>query len=174
MSDEMLSALGRFMTEFGDVEYVMFEAILAVDQRDASVIHAEFYSTTFSPKVDMFVKAAQNAAFDEHRGEIDHLIVLMRKLIGQRNNIVHGETYYITKGGVQKVFRVGFTKKNFKPWENFDFKGNGEKIFEPSDIDDVIDVCIAIKVDLDRVRQLIIQKLTGHRPPFLPRSFVFD
>jgi hypothetical protein len=38
MSDEMIEALGRFVTEVGDVEYVMFETILAVAEEDANQV----------------------------------------------------------------------------------------------------------------------------------------
>ncbi len=34
MSDEMILALGEFVTSVGDVEYVMFETILAVAEED--------------------------------------------------------------------------------------------------------------------------------------------
>ena len=49
----MVGALGRFVTEVGEVENVMFETILAVAQEDANEIHRRFYQETFGPKVKM-------------------------------------------------------------------------------------------------------------------------
>ena len=53
MSDEMIQALGGFVTEVGDVEYVMFETILAVAEEDANEVHRAFYNETFGRKVTM-------------------------------------------------------------------------------------------------------------------------
>jgi hypothetical protein len=89
----MVLALGQFVTEFGDVEYVMFETVLAIDERDANEIHREFYGTTFGPKVAMLEGAVKHSAFDEHRGGVEHLLGMLRKLTTQRNNIIHGETF---------------------------------------------------------------------------------
>jgi hypothetical protein len=44
--DEMIEALGRFVTEVGDVEYVMFGTILAVAEEDANEVHRAFYNET--------------------------------------------------------------------------------------------------------------------------------
>ena len=49
MADEMIVALGHFVTEVGEVEYVMFETILAVAHEDANEVHRRFYRETFSP-----------------------------------------------------------------------------------------------------------------------------
>ena len=129
--NEMIRALGCFLNEIGDVEHVMFETINAVAQEDSNELHGAFYSETFGGKVTMFENRVKHNAFDERRAGLDHLIKMLRKLIPQRNNIVHGETFYITKRQpkVTKVFRVGFTRKDFKPWKGFNFEGNSENIF---------------------------------------------
>jgi hypothetical protein len=57
------------------------------------------------------------------------------------------------------------------PWKDFDFKGNAENIFTADQIVDVIFDCIAVKTDLDLIRQKVIKKLTGVQPPYLSRSF---
>jgi hypothetical protein len=44
MSDEMTLALGAFVTEVGDVEYVMFETILAVAEKEPNEVHRAFYN----------------------------------------------------------------------------------------------------------------------------------
>jgi hypothetical protein len=99
---------------------------------------------------------------------------MLRKLTSQRNNIIHGETFHITRSGESKVFRVGFTRKNLAPWKDFDFKGNAENIFTAEQIQSVIHDCIAIKTDLDLIRQKVIMKLTGHQPPYLTHTFELD
>ena len=167
MSDEMIEAFGRFVTEAGDVEYVMFERILIIAEKDANEVHRAFYNETFGPKVTMLEKRLEHSAFDEHRAELNHLIRMLRKLTSQRNNIIHGETFYITRKSEAKVFRVGLTRKNLTPWKDFNFEGNAENIFTSDQINDVILDCIAIKTDLDLIRQKVIKKLTGHQPPYL-------
>ena len=57
------------------------------------------------------------------------------------------------------------------PWKDFNFEGNAENIFTSDQIDNVIFDCIAIKTDLDLIRQKVIKKLTGHRPPYLSHTF---
>ncbi len=170
----MYEALGRFVTEVGDVENVMFETILAVADENANEVHRRFYSETFAPKVKILDDRVKHDAFDEHREGVDHLISMLRKLASQRNNIIHGETFYITRRGESKVFRVGFTRKNLTPWECFDFNGNAENIFTADQIEDVIADCIAIKTDLDLIRQKVIKELTGHQPPYLTHTFELD
>jgi hypothetical protein len=96
MSDEMIEVLGGFVTEVGDVEYVMFATILAVADEDANEVHRAFYNETFGPKVTMLEKRLEHSAFDEHQAG-HHLIGMLRKLTSQRNNIIHGETFYITR-----------------------------------------------------------------------------
>jgi hypothetical protein len=174
MSDEMIEALGRFVTEVGDVEYVMFETILAVAEEDANEVHRAFYNETFGPKVTMLEKRLEHSAFDEHQAGLNHLIRMLRKLTSQRNNIIHGETFNITRRNETKVFRVGFTRKNLTPWKDFNFEGNAENIFTSDQINDVIFDCIAIKTDLDLIRQKVIKKLTGHQPPYLSHIFEID
>jgi hypothetical protein len=176
MPDEMIEALGRFVTEVGDVEYVMFETILAVAEEDANGVHRAFYNETFGPKVAMLEQRLKQAAFDEYRADLDHLIRMLRKLTLQRNNIVHGETFDITRRNKNetKVFRVGFTRKNFTPWKDFNFEGNAENIFTSDQINDVIFDCITIKTDLDLIRQKVIKKLTGRQPPYLSHTFEID
>ena len=52
MARKWLWHLGRFVTEVGDVEYVMFiETILAVTEEGANEVHRRFYQETFAPKV---------------------------------------------------------------------------------------------------------------------------
>jgi hypothetical protein len=157
MSDEMIEALGRFVTEVGDVEYVMFETILAVTEEDANEVHGAFYNETFGPKVTMLEKRLEHSAFDEHRVDLNHLIRMLRKLTSQRNNIIHGKTFNITRRNETKAFRVGFTRKNLTPWKDFNFEGNAENIFTPDQINDVFSDCIAIKTDLDLIRQKVIR-----------------
>jgi len=72
------------------------------------------------------------------------------------------------------VFRVGFTRKNLTPWKDFNFEGNAENIFTSDQIGDVNSDCIAIKTDLDLIRQKVIKKLTGRQPPYLSHSFEID
>jgi hypothetical protein len=170
----MIDALGRFVTEVGDVEYVMFETILAVAEEDANEVHRAFYNETFGPKVTMLEKRLKHSAFDEHRAALNHLIRMLKKLTSQRNNIIHGETFHGTRGLEAKAFRVGFTRKNLTPWKDFNFDGNAENIFTFDQVNDVIIDCIAIKTDLDLIRQKVIKKLTGHQPPYLSHSFRMD
>jgi hypothetical protein len=174
MSNEMIEALGQFVTEVGDVEHVMFETILAVAEEDANETHRVFYNETFGPKVAMLEKRLKHNAFDEHRAGLNHSIQMLRKLTWQRNNIIHGETFNITRRNETKVFRVGFTRKNLTPWKDFKFEGNAENIFTSDQINDVISDCIAIKTDLDLIRQKVIKKLTGHQPPYLSHIFEID
>jgi len=171
LSDEMIWALGQFVTEVGDVENVMFETILAVAAEDANEVHRTFYNETFGGKVKMLEKRLEHSAFDEHRAGLDHLIGMLRKLTSRRNNIIHGETFYITRQKESKVFRVGFTRENFTPWKDFNFKGNAKNIFTSDQIADAISDCIAIKTDLDLIRQKVIKKLTGQQPPYLTHTF---
>jgi hypothetical protein len=174
MFDEMIGALGQFVTELGDVENVMFETILAVAGEDTNEVHRAFYNETFGPKVTMLEERLEHSAFDEHRAGLNQLIRVLRKLTSRRNNIIHGETFDITRRTETKVFRVGFTRKNLTPWKDFDFEGNAENIFTSDQINDVISVCIAIKTDLDLIRQKVIKKLTGRQPPYLSHSFEID
>ena len=174
MEDEMVVALGSFVTEVGEVENVMFETILVVAQEDANEVHRRFYQETFGPKVKMLEERVKHDAFDGHRQGVDHLVSMLRKLASQRNNIIHGETFYLTRRGESKVFRVGFTRKNLTPWKDFDFKGNAENIFTVDQIQDVIFDCIAIKTDLDLIRQKVIKKLTGHQPPYVTHAFELE
>jgi hypothetical protein len=174
LEDEMQITLGWFLTEVGDVEHVMFETILAVATEDANIVHKQFYEKTFGPKFQMLESAVKHAAFDEHREGIDHLMKMLRNLIPQRNNIVHGETFYISRRDEFKAFRVGFTRRNTAPWKNFDFKGNAENIFTADQIEGVANDCKAIKTDLDLIRQKVILKLTGSRPPYLTHCFEID
>jgi len=176
MSDEMIKALGGFVTEVGEVEYVMFQTILAVADEDANEVHRAFYNETFGPKVTMLEKRLEHSAFDEHRAGLNHLIGMLKKLTSQRNNIIHGETFYITRKSRNetKVFRVGFTRKNLTPWKDFNFEGNAENIFTSDQIGDVNSDCIAIKTDLDLIRQKVIKKLTGYRPPYLTHVYEID
>jgi hypothetical protein len=144
------------VTEVGDVEYVMFATILAVTaEKDANEVHRAFYNETFGPKVAMPEKRLEHSAFDEHQDGLNHLIRMLRKLTTQRNNIIHGEIFYLTRRNETKVFRVGFTRKNLKPWKDFSFKGNAENIFTSDQINKVITDCIAIKTDLDLIRQKV-------------------
>jgi hypothetical protein len=177
MSDEMIEVLGGFVTEVGEVEYVMFQTILAVADEDANEVHRAFYNETFGPKVTMLEKRLEHSAFDEHRAGLNHLIGMLRKLTSQRNNIIHGETFYISRRSTneEKAFRVGFTRKNLKPWKDFkNFEGNAKNIFTSDQIGDVITDCIAIKTDLDLIRQKVIKKLTGNQPPYLTHTFEID
>jgi hypothetical protein len=177
MSDEMIRALGAFVTEVGDVEYVMFRTILVVAKEDANEVHRVFYNKTFGPKVTMLEKRLEHSAFDEHRTSLDHLIQMSKKLTLQRNNIIHGETFYISRRSTNehKAFRVGFTRKNLQPWKDFkNFEGNAENIFTADQIGDVITDCIAIKTDLDLIRQKVIKKLTGYQPPYLTHAYEID
>jgi hypothetical protein len=174
VSDEIIEALGRFVTEVGDVEYVMFETILATSEKDASEVHRAFYNETFGGKVKMLEKQLEHSAFDEHRADLNHLIEMLRKLTSHRNSIIHGETFYMTRRNEAKVFRVGFTRENFTPWKGFNFEGNAKDIFTSDQIDDAIVNCIAIKTDLDLIRQKVIKKLTGHQPPYLSHTFEID
>jgi hypothetical protein len=152
----------------------MFETILAVVHEDANEVHHRFYRETFGPKVKMLEEAVQHDAFDEHREAVDHLLSTLRKLVPQRNNIIHGETFCITRRGESKAFRVGFARKNLAPWKDFDFEGNAENIFTADQIENVIFDCIAIKTDLDLIRQKVIKKLTGHQPPYLTHAFELE
>ena len=174
LGEEMVVALGRFVTEVGEVENVMFETILAVAEEDANEVHRRFYQETLAPKVKMLEEQVKHDAFDERREGVDHLVLMLSKLTSQRNNIIHGETFHITRRGESKVFRVGFTRKKLTPWKDFDFKGNAENIFTTDQIEDVIVDCIAIKTDLDLIRQKVIKKLTGHQPPYLTHTFELD
>lgn len=174
MSDEMIKALGELVTEIGDVEYVMFETIIAVSKDDANEVHRRFYSKPFGPKVEMLEDELKHSAFDDHRTDLNSLVQMLRKLTLQRNNIIHGETFYITRKGESKVFRVGFTRGRPPPWRDFKFEGNGENIFTSNQVDEVVDVCIAIKTDLDLIRQKVIETLTGVRPPYLSHIFEID
>jgi len=174
MSDEMIEALGQFVTEVGDVEYAMFEMILAVAEEDANEVHRAFYNETFGPKVTLLAKRLEHSAFDEHRAGLNHLIRMLSKLTSQRNNIIHGETFYITRRNETKVFRVGFTRKNLTPWKDFNFEGNAENIFTSDQIGNVNLDCIAIKTDLELIRQKVIKKLTGRPPPYLTHVFKID
>jgi hypothetical protein len=171
VADKMILALGEFVTAVGEVEYVMFETILAVAEEAANDVHRAFYKETFGPKVEMLAKRLEHSAFDEHRAGVDHLIGMLRKLTSQRNNIIHGETFYITRGAESKIFRVGFTRKNLTPWQGFDFRGNASNIFTSEQIGDAISDCIAIKTDLDLIRKKVIKKLTGYEPPYLSHHF---
>jgi hypothetical protein len=96
LSDEMESALGRFITELGEVENVMFEAILAVADEEPNDVHKKFYSGTFAPKIEMLEEYTKHNAFNEHRQGIDHLLGMLKDMLPQRNNLIHGETYYLT------------------------------------------------------------------------------
>jgi len=174
MSDEMIEALGQFVTEVGDVEYVMFETILATSEKDAHDVHRAFYNETFGSKVKMLEKQLTHNAFDEHRAALNHLIAMLRKLTSQRNNIIHGETFYITRKSETTIFRFGITRENFSPWKDFNFEGNAKNIFTSDQIDEVISGCIAIKTDLDLVRQKVIKKMTGHQPPYLSHAIEID
>jgi hypothetical protein len=177
MSDEMTLALGAFVTEVGDVEYVMFETILAVAEEEPNDVHRAFYNKTFGPKVTMLEKRLEHSAFDEHRAGLDHLIQMLKKLTSQRNNIIHGETFHISRRSTkeQKALRVGFTRKNLQPWKHFkNFEGNAKNIFTSDQIGDVITNCIAIKTDLDLIRQKVIKKLTGRQPPYLSHNLEMD
>jgi hypothetical protein len=176
MSDEMINVLGGFVTEVGDVEYVMFETILAVADEDPNEVHKAFYSKTFGGKVRMLEKRLEHAAFDEHRASLNNLLRMLKTLISKRNNIIHGETFYITRKSTKetKVFRVGFTRETFTPWKSFNFEGNAENIFTYDQIGDVVSDCIAIKTDLDWIRQRVIEKRTGHRPPYLSHTYEID
>ena len=75
----------------GEVEYVMFETILAVAEEDANDL---LYSETFGLKVEILSTRLTHGAFDEHRAGLNHLIGMLRKLTDQRNNIIHGESFY--------------------------------------------------------------------------------
>jgi hypothetical protein len=172
--DEMIEALGAFVTEVGEVEHVMFETILAVAEEDANDVHGAFYSEPFGPKVTMLEKRLEHSAFDEYRAGLDHLIMMLRTLIPQRNSIIHGETFQITRKNETKVFRVGFTRRNLTPWKDFNFEGDAENIFTSDQIKHVISDCIAIKTDLDLIRQKVIKNLTGHQPPYLSHLFEID
>jgi hypothetical protein len=177
MSDEMTLALGAFVTEVGDVEYVMFETILAVAEEEPNEVHRAFYNETFGPKVTMLEKRLEHSAFAEHRASLNHLIQMLNKLTSQRNNIIHGETFNIFRRSTNedRAFRVGFTRKNLNPWEDFkNFEGNAENIFTSDQIRRVITDCIAIKTDLDLIRQKVIKKRTGHQPSYLSHSFEID
>ena len=174
MSDEMILALGQFVTSVGEAENVMFETILAVADEDANDVHREFYKETFGPKVEMLATRLEHSAFDEHRTDVDHLIGMLRKLTSQRNNIIHGETFHIIRGAETKIFRVGFTRKNLKPWKDFDFRGNANNIFTSDQIGDAITDCIAIKTDLDLIRKKVIKKLTGYEPPYGSHTFEME
>ncbi len=122
----------------------------------------------------MLEKRLEHSAFDEHRAGLNYLIRMLRKLTSQRNNIIHGETFDITRKNETKVFRVGFTRKNLTPWKDFNFEGNAENIFTSDQINDVICDCIATKTDLDLIRQKVIKKLTGHQPPYLSHTSEID
>jgi hypothetical protein len=174
LPEKMEMALGKFITEVGDIENVMFETILAVSEEDPNEVHKKFYSETFGPKIEMLKKYTKGDAFNEHREGIDHLLDLLEKLLGQRNNLVHGETYYLTQRGEFKVFRVGFTRKNFRPWEGFDFKGNAVNIFTTDQVEDVNSDCIAIKTDLNNIRNKVVKELTGVEPPYISHTFELD
>jgi hypothetical protein len=176
MADEMkmILVLGGFVTEVGNVEYVMFQTILAVAKGDVHEVHRAFYSETFGPKVKMLEKWLEDSAFDEHRASLNPLFRMLKKLTSQRNNIIHGETFYITRRNETKVFRVGFTRENLAPWKDFNFEGNAENIFTSDQIGDVTCDCIAIKTDLDLIRQKVIKKLTGQQPPYLSHTFEID
>ena len=177
MTDEMTLALGAFVTEVGDVEYVMFETILVVGEGEPNDVHRAFYSEPFGPKVTMLEKRLEHSAFDEHRANLDHLLQMLKKLTSQRNNIIHGETFNISRRSTNehKAFRVGFTRKNVTPWKDFkNFEGNAENIFTSDQIRRVITDCIAIKTDLDLIRQKVTKKLTGYRPPYLSHDFEID
>jgi hypothetical protein len=174
VKDEMVVALGHFVTEVGEVESVMFETILAVAQEDADDLRLRFYRETFGPKVKMLEERVKHEAFDEHREGVNYLVSMLRKLTSQRNNIIHGETFHLTRRGESKVFRVGFTRKNLTPWKDFDFKGNAENIFTADQIVDVIFVCVAIRTDLDLIRQKVIERLTGHQPPYVTHTFELE
>ena len=125
-------ALGRFLTEVGDVEYVMFETIAAVTTDDVNEVHRKFYAETFGPKIRMLEEAVKHSSVDEHRQDVDYLLGMLRRLTPQRNNIIHGETFHISRREESKVFRVGFTRHNTAPWEDFDFKGNAETSLRPT------------------------------------------
>ena len=170
----MERALGKFITEVGDIENVMFETILAVSDEDPNEVHRKFYSETFGPKIEMLKKFAKGDAFDEHRKQMDHLHGMLEKLREQRNNLIHGETYYLTRRGEFKVFRVGFTRRNLTPWKGFDFKGNAANIFTADQVDDVNSYCIAIKTDLNYIRNKVVKKLTGVEPPYISHVFELD
>ena len=117
----------------------MFETILAVAEEDANGLYRAFYNETFGLKVAMLEKRLEHSAFDEHRASLNHLIRMLSKLTSQRNNIIHGETFYITRKNEHKVFRVGFIRKNLTPWKDFkSFEGNAENIFTSDQISDVI------------------------------------
>src|SRR5205823_6170227 len=92
-------------------------------KEDANEVHRAFYNETFGPKVTMLEKRLEHSAFDEHRAGLNHLIRMLRKLTSQRNNIIHGETFDITRRIETKVFRVGFTRKNLTPWKDFNLEG---------------------------------------------------
>jgi hypothetical protein len=172
--EQMIVALGNLVTEVGEVENVMFETILAVAEDDPNDVHRRFYRETFTPKVNMLEESVKHDAFEEHREGIDQLLRMLRKLASQRNNIIHGGTFHITRRGESKVFRVGFTRQNLTPWKDFEFKGNAENIFTAAQIQEVIIDCIAIKTDLDLIRQNVIKTLTGHQPPYLTHAFEID
>jgi hypothetical protein len=171
---DMERALGQFVTEIGVVENVMFETILAVVTEAANEVHKKFYSQTFGPKVEMLEKITKHAAFDEHRAGIVHLVRMLKMLVSQRNNIVHGETFHITRRRESKTFRVGFTRKNLAPWTDFDFVGNAENIFTTEQIDKVVTDCIAVKTDLNWIRNKVVKSLTGVEPPYVTHSFELD
>jgi hypothetical protein len=105
---------------------------------------------------------------------VGHIVGMLRRLASQRNNIIHGETFHISRRGESKDFRVGFTRQNLRPWIDFDFKGNAENIFTADQIGDVVLDCIAIKTDLDLIRQKVIKKMTGRQPPYLSHDFEID
>jgi hypothetical protein len=67
-------------------------------------VHRAFYNETFGPKVTMLEKRLEHSACDEHRAGLNLLIRMLRKLTSQRNNIIHGETFYITRRNETKMF----------------------------------------------------------------------
>jgi hypothetical protein len=77
------------VTEVGDVEYVMFETILAVAEEEPNDVHRAFYNKTFGPKVTMLEKRLEHSAFDEHRAGLDHLIQMLKKLTGMSRSMLN-------------------------------------------------------------------------------------
>ena len=152
----MHKALGEFLTECGRVEFTMLLFVDLISEAPIEHLFDECSGIPFGPKIEWFKKWCEFCGVtDEKRPTLNNVYEDLDQLLPKRNFLVHGETWEgAFKGQARQRYRVGLIKRNLEYLDEFDRGERGDNVFNVEQVRAATQLCIDIRADLDRLREI--------------------
>jgi hypothetical protein len=149
----MHRALGEFLTECGQVEFLMIVLANHISEAGIEAIFADL-SGAFGPKIVAFKKWCDFSGVSKgSKPVLDRVYKKLDELLPLRNFLVHGETREGVLGGKAKQpYRVGIIRKDLDYLDQFDRGEHGANVFDLEQVRAATRLCREIAKDLHALR----------------------